>query len=105
MTESEKKAVDEKKKRKAKIVRKVFRTIHTEPLKSFVQKKGIYAKHTRKMLSHKYRIRLLVRSFKNKSRYSHALKRKNTLKVDRDFSERRAPVINISAQHKYFNKD
>ena len=96
---------EEKKVKKARIVKKVFRTIHSELLSEFVAKKGTYAKEMRKMLSHKYRVRLLGKSHKKRTRYKHATKRKNSWKIDRDFSERFLPLPNNQAQHEYFNKD
>ena len=59
----------------------------------------------RKMLSHKYRVCLLRRNHKKRTRYKHASKRKNTWKTDRDFTERWVPKPNNQAHHEYFNKD
>ncbi|KAL7533170.1 hypothetical protein ACHAXR_005079 [Thalassiosira sp. AJA248-18] len=97
--------LEDEEKTKAKIVKRLFRTIHTESLLSFIKKRGTYAKELRKMLSHKYRVRLLGRDFKKFTRYEHANRRRNTLKLERDFTERFGPKPNNQAQHEYFQKD
>jgi len=105
LSEAEKKAAEEKKKRKAKIVKRVFRTIHSEPLSKFVQKKGTYAKHMKKMQSHKQRVRLLGSSHKKKTRFQHSKNKKHTWKVERDFSERMKQKMNKQAQFQYFGQE
>ena len=51
-----------RKKKKAKVFRKKFRTKHTEKLKDFVGMNGTNKCHLRKIFSHKYRAILLGRS-------------------------------------------
>ena len=48
-----------RKKKKAKVFRKKFRTKHTEKLKDFVGMNGTNKCHLRKIFSHKYRVILL----------------------------------------------
>ena len=98
-------ALPEEERKGAKVVKKTFRTIHSEPLSSFVGKKGTYAKQMRKMHSHKHRIRMGSKHIKKKSRSRHAEMRAYILNLERDFAERWQANPNGQAQHEYFNKE
>ena len=76
-----------KKHRKAKIVRKKFRTKHTVRFKSFIAKDGVVSKHFQKMFSHKHRVIILGRDHKKRHRYVHVRMHDHIAKLEWDFAE------------------
>ena len=79
--------------------------MHTKKFSDFISKDGTYARHLRKMFSHKYRVILLGRDHKKKHRYSHAKRRGNIIKLERDFAERYSAAPDKEQQFQYFQKD
>ena len=95
----------DRKKRKAKIVRKKFRTKHTVRFKDFIKKRGILSRHLKKMLAHKHKVILLGRDHKKKHRLRHARMLASIIKIERDFAERLTIAADKEQQFQYFSND